>query len=139
MDFAVDLLALNTSANSAACRAHQRLTKRHCQGEGQGEIHSVQKCLWYPLLLVELSPLPVYRHSTAVAMMSSNWIAEVAPPRGFPETCLPQLIAPPKPHPGVFSGSQVRLAETHTGGGSCPQFLVWSFEATISTHLCIAF
>ena len=60
---------------------------------------------------VEPSPLSVCGLSAATAETSSNWIKEVAPPRGFSKTLPLQLTAPPKPHTGVSSAKWVPLAE----------------------------
>ena len=83
---------------------------------------------------VGLSPLPLRRHSAAIAMTSSNWITEVDPPRGFPETPPPKLATSPKPHPGVSKESHVLLIEQRLDSyWRQPWFLVWPFEATINT------
>ena len=60
------------------------------------------------MFIFEPSPVP----SATIVETSSNWITEVTPdPEDSLKPRLFQLTAPPKPHPGIDSASQVLLAE----------------------------
>ena len=90
-----DLLALSTSTGLAA-QGHKALTGGH----GVVGVRAKARLTLYisagsiHCSPVESSPVPVSGLSTTIVDMSSNWIIEVALPRGFPETPPPPTRGP---------------------------------------------